>query len=215
MQLMVPFDGDAESYIREEAHRRIQRPSACPNCGVPGRMEAHSYYRRWISAGECGSPKQIHVRRFRCRDCRRPTSMLPDFAQPYRVVATDTVDEFLAGSRSGSEMVRWLPLLACYQRRFEFRLPETRRILSAEFGVEGLRGVAVEQWEDMRRYFGGARPLTIRMVGEARATVFGIYQCHSPWVRPRPHRTIPSHRRRKPPCSLPAQRIGPPVSRRL
>lgn len=215
MQLIVAFDGDPETYVRQAAHRRIERPPECPNCGSERCLEAHGYYPRWVSAGERGKPTSIQVRRFRCRACRRTASMLPDFAQPYRVVATDTVGEFLAGSRSGSTMIPWLPLLDGYQRRFEARLPETRRILAAVFGMDGLDGVAVEQWERMQRHFGGARPLTIRMAGEAGATVWGIYRCHLPGAAGCPHTTILSPCWRSPPCSRPAQRNEPRHASRM
>lgn len=215
MQLIVAFDGDPEAYVRQAAHRRIERPSRCPNCGAPGCLGAHGYYPRWVSAGERGKPTSIKVRRFRCRACRRTTSMLPDFAQPYRVVATDTVGEFLAGARSKSLMIPWLPLLDGYQRRFEARLPETRRLLATVFGLEGLVGAAVEQWERMRHNFGGARSLTARMAGEAGATVFGIYRCHAPGGAAHPHTTILSPCGRCPPCSLPARRNELPDASRL
>ena len=215
MQLIVAFDGDPEIYVRQAAHRKTERPPECPNCGSKRCLEAHGYYPRWVSAGERGKPTSIKVRRFRCRVCRLTTSMLPDFAQPYRVVATDTVGKFLAGLRSGSMMIPWLPLLDSYQQRFESRLPETCRILAGVFGLDALGGAAVEQWERMQRHFGGARPLTARMAGEAGATVFGIYRCHFPGAAAHPHTTIISPRGRCPPCSRPARRNKLPDASRL
>ena len=61
--------------------------------------------------------------------------MLPDFAQPYRLVATDTVNEYLAGSGDGAEVTRWSEHLGRYQQRFEDRIQETRRALATAYNL--------------------------------------------------------------------------------
>lgn len=106
--------------------------------------------------------------------------MLPDFSQPYRLVETDIVDEFLAGGRSGFWQPIWSGLLNEYQRRFEERLPETTRIMAVTFGFPVVPASPVEHWDRMRIHLLGPRPLTAKLALEARATVFGIYNCHAP-----------------------------------
>jgi len=154
MQVIIAFSGDPDDYARQDAQLRIARPRACPNCGKPSGLRALGYYSRWVSSSNRGKPTSIMVRRFRCPCCHLTTSMLPDFAQPYRLVATDTVDVFLAGTRSGDAVNVWFSLLQGYQRRFEVQLPETRQVLSSAYSLTALSEVAVDLWEEIRRHFG-------------------------------------------------------------
>ena len=183
MQIIIAFDGDAESYVSSDAHLRVERPRSCPNCLKRIRLRALGYYSRWVSSSGRGGTTSIKVRRFRCPACRLSTSMLPDFAQSYRLVETDTVDRYLSGSRGGHAIATWEGLLGNYQRRFEDRLPETLHILSSVFELSRLAAGAVEQWERMRVHFGGARTMIARLALEAGVTVFGVYHCHSPGQR--------------------------------
>jgi ribosomal protein S27AE len=65
MQRIVKLSGDPEQYVARGLERTIGRPAQCANCGKSGFLEAHGYYRRWVSAiGEAGRLIQIRVRRF-------------------------------------------------------------------------------------------------------------------------------------------------------
>lgn len=180
MQMIIGFQGGPEDYERENAQLQVGRPKDCPNCEKCVGMLALGYYSRWVSSSSRRKVTLITIRRFRCPACHLTTSMLPDFAQPYRLVGTDMVDEYLAGSRGCDVVNVWSEHLVRYQRRFDDRLPETRRVLSAVYGLAELSRVAVDLWEEIRRYFGGARMLTARLAGETRMTVFGLYRCHHP-----------------------------------
>lgn len=180
MQVIIAFPGDPDDYARQDAQLRVARPCTCPNCDKPTGLRALGYYRRWVSSSSRSKTTSIAVRRFRCPECHLTTSMLPDFAQPYRLVATDTVDAFLGGNRSGDAANVWFSLLHGYQRRFESQLPETRQVLSSAYSLTDLAQTAVDLWEEIRRHFGGARRLTSRLVAELGITVFGIYRCHHP-----------------------------------
>ncbi len=187
MQVIIAFSGEADDYAQQGAQFRVDRPQTCPNCGKPAGLRALGYYSRWVSSFNRSKIISIMVRRFRCPACHLTTSMLPDFAQPYRLVATDTVDSFLGGNRSGDSVYVWFSLLHGYQRRFEIRLPETRQVLSSAYSLTGLSEVAVDLWEEIRRHFGGARRLTARLASDVGITVFGIYQCHHPAGEPKVH----------------------------
>jgi hypothetical protein len=187
MQVIFAFIGNPEDYVRTDAHLKVCRPKVCPNCMICEVLLALGYYSRWVSSSSHEKVTRIKARRFRCHDCRLSTSMLPDFAQPYRLVETDTVDAFLAGNRSGDAVKVWIDLLGGYQRRFESQLPETRLVLSSAYALADLPQAAVELWEEIRKRFGGARVLTSRLVREVRITVFGIYQCHRPTGGPDVH----------------------------
>lgn len=180
MQVIIEFSGDPDDYARQEAQLRVTRPRTCPNCGKNTGLRAFGYYSRWVSSSNRSKTTLIMVRRFRCPSCHLTTSLLPDFAQPYRLVATDTVDAFLAGNRSGDAVNVWYSLLHGYHRRFEVQLPATRQILESAYSLADLPRVAVDLWEEIRHYFGGARRLTARLAGEIGITVFGIYRCHHP-----------------------------------
>ena len=189
MQIIVEFSGDPEDYVRQDAQLRVTRPQSCPNCGKIVGLRALGYYSRWVSSSNRSKTTSIMVRRFRCPSCHRTASMLPDFAQPYRLVATEIVDAFLGGQRSADAVNVWFSLLHGYQRRFESRLPETRQILYSAYGLTTLPPAAVELWGKIRRYFGGARKLTSRLAGEVGLTIFGVYQCHQPAGKPQVHTT--------------------------
>lgn len=199
MQVIVAFPGDPDEYARQEAQLCVARPLTCLNCGKPAGLRALGYYSRWVSSSNKGKATSIRVRRFRCPACRLTTSMLPDFAQPYRLVATDVVDAFLAGRRSGDAVNVWLTVLGGYQRRFEVQLSETRQVLSSAYGLVELSRTAVDLWEEIRRHFGGARRLTSRLAGEVGITVFGIYRCHHPAGEPKVHTSARFTCERSPP----------------
>ena len=189
MQVIFAFHGDPEDYVRTDAHLRVPRPCACPNCKESGLMRALGYYSRWVSINSRQRTTRIKVRRFKCHACRGTTSMLPDFAQPYRLVATDTVDQYLGGLRSGESVSVWTDLLGGYQRRFESRLSDTRDVLISAYGLADLPQAAVAFWCEICGCFGSARILTARLAREVGATVFGIYQCHHPAGRHPVHTT--------------------------
>ena len=113
--------------------------------------------------------------------------MLPDFAQPYRLVATDTVDKYFSDASDGAEVNVWLELLARYKKKLEERIPETRAALETvyDFGVLPLE--ATDLWLMACRNFDGARTFTARFAGEVGMTVFGIYGCHRPSGKSQKH----------------------------
>jgi hypothetical protein len=63
MQIIVTVKADAASYAAEQLQGEIRAPESCPNCAQAQSLEAHGYYRRWVSNGR-GQPVQIAVRRF-------------------------------------------------------------------------------------------------------------------------------------------------------
>lgn len=180
MQVIISFHGGPEEYVRDGAHRKVVRPDACPICDEPGCMRAHGFYSRWISSPSRIRLMLIWIRRFLCRACHLTTSMLPDFAQPYRLVATDTVDKYFSDARDGADVNVWAEHLARYQTRLEERIPETKAALEAAYGIGDLPLESTPLWLVVSRIFDGARRFTARFAGEVGMTVFGIYGCHRP-----------------------------------
>ncbi len=209
MQQIIAFSGGPEEYVRDGAHRKMARPDECPICGKSGGMRPHGFYPRSVTIPGPIMRLLIQIRRFLCFFCRRTTSMLPDFAQPYRLVATDTVNEYLAGSRDGAEVTRWSEHLGRYQQRFEDRIPETREALATAYNIGKLSLVATDLWGEVCRDFGGARRFTARFAGEVGMTVFGIYRCHRPTENSSKHIDNNLARGRDPPISALGHDNGP------
>jgi hypothetical protein len=63
MQIIVELKMDAAGYAAEQRHGLVPAPQTCPNRGRARSLEAHGYYRRWVSNGK-GKPVRIAVRRF-------------------------------------------------------------------------------------------------------------------------------------------------------
>jgi hypothetical protein len=107
MQLIIAFFGGPEEYVRDGAHRKMARPDECPICGKSGGMRAHGFYPRSVTIPGPIMRMLIQIRRFLCFFCRRTTSMLPDFAQPYRLVATDCATTIKTARRRQLKLPSW------------------------------------------------------------------------------------------------------------
>ena len=215
MQLIIVFFGGPEEYVRDGAHRKMPRPDGCAICGKSGGMRPHGFYRRSVTIPGPIMCLLIQIRRFLCFFCRRTTSMLPDFAQPYRLVATDTVNEYLAGSRDGAEARRWSEHLGRYQQRFEERIQETSRALTTAYDIGDLPLVATDLWGEVCRTFDGARRFTARFAGEVGMTVFGIYRCHRPTENSSKHIGNNLAHGRDPPISAPGHETESAIRKRF
>ena len=187
MQLIISFHGGPVEYVRDGAHRKVGRPDACPICDEPGCMRAHGFYSRSVSAPGRIRMLLIWIRRFLCRACHLTTSMLPDFAQPYRLVATDTVDKYFSDVRDGADVNVWAEHLARYQKRLEERIPETKSALLTAYDIGELPLESTDLWLVVCRIFDGARRFTARFASELGMTVFGIYDCHRPSGKSQKH----------------------------
>ena len=197
--MIISFHGGPEEYVRDGAHRKVGRPDACPTCDEPGCMRAHGFYSRSVSAPGRLRLLLILIRRFLCRSCHLTTSMLPDFAQPFRLVATDTVDKYFSDARDSADVIVWVEHLARYQKRLEERIPETKAALATAYDFDELPVEAIGLWLVVCRNFDGARRFTARFAADVGMTVFGIYDCHRPSGKFQKHTGNPLARGRGPP----------------
>ena len=181
MQLIRPLPIDVERYVAEEYHRKIRPPEKCPHCGKINSLWAHGYYDRHLS-------RLVHgvitfwIRRFRCRSgCGVTVSILPAFAQPYRIVRNETIQQFFRGAPYDPSVVRWLGVLNRYRRKFVRWLPEILRIQKIDPNRAPPDEKAALEWCRRRvaehGSFGG---VTLVFVSVFRITLFGRYQCHRP-----------------------------------
>jgi len=92
MQILRTVPASVIDYANGSFHQTIEPPNECPHCKNRGAFSALGYYSRNVTNMERGVLR-ILVRRFRCVVCRRTVSILPSFAQPYRLVLNATIAE--------------------------------------------------------------------------------------------------------------------------
>ena len=152
MQIICAMSLSLERYANESFHRNIQPPIKCPHCKIHGALAALGYYCRNVTSANRGVLR-IFVRRFRCRCCDRTVSILPSFAQPYRLVLNSTTNEFFGGTIK-SVVERSPPH------------PD-----------------AAGWWQVIVAAFGDLENITGTLVSRFGVTLFGRYRCHSPHTK--------------------------------
>jgi hypothetical protein len=140
-------------------------------------LEGLAYYRRYISTATA-LVLWIWVRRFLCRHCRISVSCLPQFAQPYRLVNTPTVEVGFNGESDRSEVQRWSDLIGAYWRRFEAHLPGLLRRVGNAFGPVPLQPTAEGFWPQLLRNCGDLANATRQLIHQFHVCLFGTYRCH-------------------------------------
>jgi len=119
----------------------------------------------------------ISIRRFRCSKCGRTASILPSFAQPYRLVQNCTIhDYFETGSADRS--CPWVTILRNYWNRFLRWLPELwRAFANGPYRAPPFNS-GPEAWAALRKSVGNLERITEFLVVEFQITPFGRYRCH-------------------------------------
>jgi hypothetical protein len=180
MQIICTVSLSPEHYVNESHHRNIQPPIKCPHCSIRGALAALGYYCRNVTSTNRGVLR-ISVRRFRCRLCGRTVSILPSFAQPYRLVLNATTNEFFGGTL-GTSALSWLPLLQQYWNRFAKWIPEIDRVIKSVVERSPPHPDAAGWWEVIVAAFGNLEKITTTLVSRFGVTLFGRYRCHSPFA---------------------------------
>ncbi len=180
MQLLFPGSPDPETYLQREAHRQSAPPPSCPHCKGERTWEALGYYYRGITDRSAAKILVLPIRRFRCRRCGRTVSLLPSFAQPYRLVRNETVERYFCGRHENIDVVRWQYLLKRYWQRFENGLPKLSRIKELVLPSFSPGEASFELWERLLERFGELSSMTLHLVGTFQITLFGSYRCHRP-----------------------------------
>jgi hypothetical protein len=178
MQMICAVSLSPERYANESYHRNIQPPVECPHCHARDALEALGYYSRNVTSTKRGV-LSIFVRRFRCRLCGRTVSILPSFAQPYRLVLNTTTNEFFGGTL-GTSALSWLPLLQQYWNRFSKWIPEINRVIKSVVERSPPHPDADGWWQVLVAAFGDLEKITGTLVSRFGVTLFGRYRCHSP-----------------------------------
>ncbi len=178
MQILRAVPVSVADYARIGFQESMTRPSECPHCRSRKRLSALGYYSRNVTSAERGVLR-IFVRRFRCRLCGKTVSILPSFAQPYRLVLNGTINEFFGGTLKTNDLP-WLPLLKQYWNRFSNWLPQIDRIIKSLVARSPPQADATEWWSIIADTFGDIERTTTKLVESSAVTLFGRYRCHSP-----------------------------------
>jgi hypothetical protein len=179
VQIIVRVRCTPEVYFAAQRHAAMLRPKNCPNCGQIRSLVSLGYYERYLT-GLDARILRLRIRRFRCRVCGRTVSLLPDFAQPYRVVRNETIEAYFAGDVGRADVRRWSELLDRYWQRFVAWLPKLRMVAAVIFGRGPPASRPWEWWSFMVAAAGDLARVTRRLVIEVRVTIFGEYRCHRP-----------------------------------
>jgi hypothetical protein len=123
---------------------------------------------------------RLTIRRFRCNRCTRTVSILPSFAQPYRLVQNSTIERFARGGPWTNDVVRFLPLLQTYWKRFIVGLPEIERTMEGVLPRPPPTARPTEWWTFLLEAYDGLGSTTQTLVSTFQMTLFGRYRCHRP-----------------------------------
>jgi hypothetical protein len=94
--------------------------------------------------------------------CGRTVSILPSFAQPYRLVLNATISEFFGGTL-GANSLSWLSLLQQYWNRFTKWIPEIDRVIRSVVERSPPHPDAAGWWEVIVAVFGDLEKITGRL----------------------------------------------------
>jgi hypothetical protein len=178
MQIVWHVKIDADEYAATQAHLAIERPPSCPHCKARKTLLALGYYERRSTAKESGRDVLIKVRRFVCSSCRRTLSLLPSFAQPYRLVCSVTIERFFNGAVFGADTLTWRHLLRRYWRRFTQWLPKLMKTIGRVLGLSPPHAPSKGSWLAIVAAYGQLDRATRTLVRQFQVTIFGRYRCH-------------------------------------
>jgi len=115
MQILHPFAGSVQQYLKQLADFDRHRPAHCPQCQAKHPLTAHGFYTRTII--DAAFDGLIRVRRYLCEVCKRTVSLLPEFALPYLRSSVTAIALFLvARLLQAKTLAAALPPSSPYQR---------------------------------------------------------------------------------------------------
>lgn len=179
MQTIFQTSLTPEQYAEQNFEEQVRPPLQCPACGQAHSLGALGYYSRFITQA-IATVLMIWIRRFVCGHCRISVSCLPQFAQPYRVVNTPTIEAAFNGEERRADVQRWELVLRSYWRSFEAHLAELVRRAGQDLGLLPLQATAREFWERCVQRGQGLARTTQELIARFRTCLFGTYRCHQP-----------------------------------
>ncbi len=119
MQILHPFVGSIQQYLKEISDPDCYRPDHCPQCEARRPLNAHGFYSRTLVDVEYDG--SIRVRRYLCCCCRRTVSLLPEFALPWLRFSIPVISLFLV-----AHLLRGLTLAAAALAASQKAMPYQR-----------------------------------------------------------------------------------------
>jgi len=177
--MIRPVPVDVEQYVAENYQRQIRPPPECPHCGAPKKLWGHCYYQRSLTSLKA-EVLRPWIRRFICRECGRTVSILPSFAQPYRLVQNATVEKYFRGPPYPVDVLRWQTHLRRYWLKFLLWIPAIDSVLGCTLGRSPPHDAGGEWWQTIAAAYGEVDVCTMRFVSIFQITLFGRYRCHQP-----------------------------------
>lgn len=178
MQLIRAVPVNAEQYVAGNYQRQIRPPRKCPHCGEAKTLWALCYYFRNLTRLKFSNTLRIGIRRFQCCKCDGTVSILPSFAQPYRLVQNATVEAFFHGPPYPMDVTRWVSQLHKYWKKFLIWIPEIDSVLGSTLGLSPPHACGNEWREVLAAAHGEVDVCTERLVSSFQITLFGRYRCH-------------------------------------
>lgn len=179
MQIVISATAKPELYALANRHTNVCAPRCCPACGRENGLKAHGYYQRHTTDA-VGKPILFHVRRFKCRVCGTTVSCLPDFAQPYRLVSSETIHRAFDGDEKGRDVARNGLLVRRYWKLFTRFCVRLFRLLDARASVPRDEPLETAVWRHISSAPNSLATATQRLVSGFHITCFRQYECHQP-----------------------------------
>ena len=140
--------------------------------------ELPGVYERYVSSGS--TSQLIAVLRYRCQQTGATVSLLPDFAQPYRLLASELIEDYFF-ERANRHLDSWLELLKSYRKGFEAWYEKLSAIVGFSLGraPPGLDSNAAEYFKWLVGACGNClKNVTRTLTKRLKVSTFGRYQCH-------------------------------------
>ena len=141
-------------------------------------LELPGVYERYVSNGS--TALLITVLRYRCGQTGATVSLLPDFAQPYRLLASELIEDYFL-QRANGFLDAWLDLLKSYRKGFEAWYERLSAIVGFSLGraPPGLGSSAAQYFKWLVGACGNClKRVTRTLTKPLKVSTFGRYQCH-------------------------------------
>ena len=126
------------------------------------------------------SSLRIIILRYFCKPTGATVSLLPDFAQPYRLLQSDLIEAYFFERANGC-IDSWLDLLKSYRRCFETWHIELSAVVGFALGraPPAMGSSAVEYFKWLVGACGKSLGnVTRTLTKQLKVSTFGRYQCH-------------------------------------
>jgi len=174
MQVLVKTTTTVEEYTNHSVHKQIMPPANCANCCKPSTLRAHGYYERYTTDSK-GKDIPLKVKRFYCESCRKTTSCLPHFVQPYRKINNATIEAAILNKTDRVDVQMNEALLRRYMKAMD---PPNMASICNYLGLDPPEKEKTASWRKAVKKCGSFADLTTTLVGKLHTTCFGAYECH-------------------------------------